>query len=396
MGKLEPGLRLLHPEQRDKAAGEYEIRAIPIDSRSKRRTRLGNMSVVEWLLDSDPSIRWHVMRDLIAEPADVVAAERARIASEGWGARLLELQGETGLWDGGTLFPARAMAGPPDGSNTGGANEERGPGKANDVGVLDAHGGEEEADDDQPWTATAPTLQVLRDLGIDPTDERVRRAIALVRDNAKWEHAGQPFFEGEVEPCINGRTVAAGSYFGEDVRAIVERLVTEQLEDGGWNCEAERGSVRASFNTTIEVLEGLLEYERATGGSPAVTAARQRGERYLLDRHLMRRLSDGAVIRKFTRFAYPPRWHYDVLRGLDYLRCAGVVPDQRWSEAVDLVRSKRDADGRWPLEKTYPGAVHFALEDGDGKPSRWNTLRAMRVLDWVDRHSEGRPTSSRL
>ena len=299
------------------------------------------MTVVDWLLDSDPSMRWQVMRDVTHEPADVVAAERSKVATEGWGARLLALQGPDGYWAGGSLFPE--------------------------------------------WTSTTHTLLVLRSMGLEPTSAQARRAVALVRDNAKWEHAGQAYFRGEVEPCINGKAVAIGSYFGQDVSGIVDRLLSEQLSDGGWNCEAERGSTRSSFNTTIDVLEGLLEHERAVGAWPGLTAARRKGEAYLLDRRLFRRLSTGAVVKPdWLQFSFPPRYFYDVLRGLDHMRSAGVEPDERVAEAIDLVKSKRSEDGRWPLENPHPGAVYFDMDDGAGKPSRWNTLRAMRVLDWYE------------
>ena len=214
-----------------------------------------------------------------------------------------------------------------------------------------------------------------------------------VREHCRWEHDGEPFFAGEVEPCINGRTVAIGAYFGEDVHGIVDRLLGEQMSDGGWNCEQENGSTRGSFHSTIEVLDGLLEYERATGGPPEVRTARLRGQEYLLERRLQRRLSTGEVIdqdRKthlpaaWTQFSYPTGWHYDVLRGLDYLRAAAAVPDERVAEAIDLVESKRDADGRWPLENPHPGRLHFAMDEGEGRPSRWNTLRAMRALKWYE------------
>jgi hypothetical protein len=204
------------------------------------------MTVMDWLLDADPAIRWQVLRDLVHAPADVVTAERARVATEGWGARLLALQGEDGQWAGGACFPG----------NFRWSAEQQG----------------------QPWTSTLPTLQLLHDFGIDPHSDQVRRAVALVTEHCCWEHAGQPFFSGEVEPCINGRTVTLGAYFGLNVDAIVARLVGEQLEDGGWNCEVENGSVRSSFATTINVLEGLLAHERATGGSPGSIAARRRGE----------------------------------------------------------------------------------------------------------------------
>jgi hypothetical protein len=238
----------------------------------------------------------------------------------------------------------------------------------------------------QPWTATEPTLTLLRVFGVDPSDERVRRAVEQVRDHCRWEHEGQAFFDGEVEPCINGKTVALGGYFGQDVEGIVARLVREQLEDGGWNCEAERGSVRSSFDTTINVLEGLLAHERATGGSAGSVAARRRGEEYLLERKLFRRKSTGEVARPaWLQFSFPTRWHYDVLRALEYFREAGDPPDPRVDEAMELLRSKRQPDGTWLLEKTHSGKVQFPFEDGDGRPSRWNTLRAMRVLRWYER-----------
>jgi hypothetical protein len=316
------------------------------------------MSVLDWMLDSDPSIRWQALRDLVDAPAEVVEAERARVATEGWGARLLALQGEDGQWEGGALFPAR--------------REHRGAGRRFDEG--------------QPWTATAYSLLLLRDLGVEPRCDQVRRAVALVRDHCRWEHAGQPFFSGEVEPCINGMTIVLGVYFDQNVDGVVARLLGEQLEDGGWNCEAENGSVRSSFATTIRVLEGLLAHERATGGSPASIAARRRGEEYLLERKLFRRKSTGEVVDPaWLQFSFPTRWHYDVLRGLEYFQFAGDLPDRRLDEAIHLLRSKQQPDGTWLLENSHPGKVHFTLEEGDGRPSRWNTLRALRVLNWVTR-----------
>jgi len=304
------------------------------------------VTAIDWLLDSDPSIRWQVMRDLMDAPPDEVAAERAKVAREGWGVRLLSLQAADGKWGNGAALPG--------------------------------------------WTSTNHTLWLLHAMGIDPADPAVRRAIALVRENVRWEYdENMRYFDGEVEPCINGRTVAIGAYFGEDVEPIVARLLGEQLFDGGWNCEQENGSRRGSFHTTIDVLEGLLEYERSVGSAPGVTAARLRGQEYLVKRRMLRRLSTGEVIvedRKthspaaWTRFSFPTYWHYDLLRGLDYLRAAGAIADERVAEAIDLVESRRDADGRWPLENPHPGRLHFAMDEGEGRPSRWNTLRAMRVL----------------
>jgi hypothetical protein len=298
-------------------------------------------SVIHWLLDSDPSIRWQVMRDLMDESDEVVAGERSQVASEGWGSRLLDLQGRDGQWSGGpTGFPG--------------------------------------------WSATTDALLLLRDLGLDPTSEQARRAVGLVRDNCTWgpEFGDSPFFEGEVEPCINGRVLDFGAYFGEASDRLVDRLLREQLEDGGWNCEAPP-STRSSFHSTICVLEGLLEYEKAKGATTAVTDARLRGQEYLLKRSMFRSLSTGGVIDPdWTQFSFPTRWHYDVLWGLDYLRRAGALPDPRVAEAIDLVEKKRDGSGRWPLENPHAGQVHFDMEDGAGQSSRWNTLRALRVLDW--------------
>ena len=171
-----------------------------------------------------------------------------------------------------------------------------------------------------------------------------------------------------------------------DVGAIAERILAERLADGGWNCEAENGSVRSSFDTTINVLDGLLEFERATGGSAQVRTARRSGEQYLLGRGLFRRKSTGAVVQPaYLEFAFPYYWHYDVLRALDYFRRSGADPHPQMAEAIAVVQSKRQPDGRWRLDRIHPGRVHFDLEGGVGTPSRWNTLRALRVLKWWDR-----------
>jgi hypothetical protein len=353
------------------------------------------------------------MRDLINEPAAAVAAERSKIATQGWGARLLALQAPDGqwgkpdipAWGEGLPDPATRkllreihrisvdhMAGFLEVDPVSLSNWENGAPDSQEAGIeryvsalnwmRNALGTLK-----PEWTSTTFTLLVLMDLGLDSSSDQARRAVQLVAENSKWDHDGQDYFDGEVEPCINGKTVAIGAYFGQKVDGIVERLLGEQLADGGWNCEAERGSIRSSFNSTIAVLEGLLEWERAKGASPDVTATRRRGEEYLLERRLFRRLSTGEVIDPaWTMFSFPTRWHYDILRGLDYLRSTGAAPDERCSEAIELVRSKQDAEGRWPLENTHPGQVHFEMDDGDGKPSRWNTLRAMRVLAWFERN----------
>jgi hypothetical protein len=319
------------------------------------------MDVLEWLLDSDPAIRWQVMRDLADASDGEVAAERSRVAREGWGARLLELQRPDGHWD----------KTPPSFESAAGANWWQ---------SLPPH---RQGTLFPEWTSTAWSLMLLRAFGLDPASDEARRAVRRVRDQVAWEHDGEPFFAGEVEPCINGKVVAIGAYFGEDVHSIVDRLLGEQMSDGGWNCEQENGSTRGSFHSTIDVLDGLLEHERAVRSAPQVSAARLRGQEYLLERRMLRRLSTGEVIDPaWMQLSYPTYWHYDVLRGLDYMRAAGVVPDERVAEAIHLVESKRDVDGRWPLENQHPGRMHFAMDEGEGRPSRWNTLRAMRVLRW--------------
>jgi hypothetical protein len=309
-------------------------------------SRSCNDPVIEWLLAADPSIRWQVLRDVTGAPAEIVAAERSRVASEGWGPRLLDQQRPDGHWGAGIATPL--------------------------------------------WWSDLYTLLFLRDLGLDPTSERARTAVDLVRRNVTWGpwHDYSPFFAGEVEPCINGRVVALGAYFGERRDRLVERLLGEQLGDGGWNCEAERGSVRSSFHTTICVLEGLLAFEKAFGASSLVTEARTRAQEYLLERRLLRRLSTGELIEStWTRFAFPTLWHYDVLRALDYLRAAGVQPDARVEEAVTTVRERRQGDGRWLLDVRHRDTLHEELAGTVGAPNRWITLRALRVLDWYDRDS---------
>ena len=308
------------------------------------------MSTIDWLLAGDPAIRWQTLRDLADASPGEVAAERARVEHEGWGARLLALEDEDGLWAGGACFPRDPV---PD-------------------------------DEGQPWTATMHTLQTLQLLGWDPASASARRAIALVGENGRWEHDGQRYFDGEVEPCINGRTIETGAYFGVDVAPIVERVLGERLADGGWNCEVENGSVVSSFDTTINVLDGLLAFERTTGGSDEVREAIRGGQEYLLERGLFRRRSTGEVADvTYLEAAFPYYWQYDVLRALDQFRDAGAAPDVRMSEAVEHVRSRQDGDGRWLLDRVPRGAVHFDLELV-GAPSRWNTLRALRVLRWWD------------
>lgn len=297
-------------------------------------------AITDWLLDADPAIRWQVMRDLTDEAPGRVAAERTRVASEGWGARLLDLQADDGQWGGGVYTPK--------------------------------------------WTSTTYTLLLLRHLGIDPADRRLREATSRVTDNTVWGR-DLPFLQYATEMCVTGMILALGSYFLEDARGLPqpEFILEKQRDDGGWNCRVS--SPRSSFNTTISVLEGLAEYEAAVGGDSTLREARTRAHEYYLERRLMYRLSTGELVKdRWLLMSFPPRWHYDVLRGLDYFREAGVAADSRCDEAIEVIRSKQRKDGTWPLQNRHAGKVHFEMEEGSGKPSRWNTLRALRVLRWYE------------
>ena len=323
---------------------------------------------LDWLLTSDPAIRWQALRDLTNASPDQIATERASIPHQGLGAQILTSQHPDGSW--------------------------RRP-------------------DKPTWLTTLFTLQLLRATGIDPADPIVVSALSRAETSLRWNDypgfwdlrspdfgplpadgkhgcrvGGNPFFEGEEEPCINGGVLAFGSYFGDPNENLARRLLSEQLPEGGWNCEAPK-SHRSSYHTTICVLEGLLEYERAIGPScplsAQVAAARHRGEEYLLQRYLFRRLSTGEIAsQEFLAFAFPPRYHYDILRALDYFRAANVEPDPRMDEAFEIIKQKRLPDGRWPLDQAYEEAITLTTGESMGEPSRWNTLRAMRVLRWYN------------
>ena len=306
------------------------------------------MDVTEWLLDSDPAIRWQVQHDLLDAPPAEIARERARVATEGWGARLLALQPDDGYW-----------------------------------------GGDEYGIDGDRRSVTW-TLHLLRRLGIDPDAPQSRSAISRVRDGVAWrEFDDLPYFHGEVEECVNGGVLALAAYFGElgaGSDRIIERLLQEQLADGGWNCEPIEESTRSSFDSTLCVIEGLAAYEQAVPGAPPeIAASRRRGEEYLLERELFRRRSTGEIVLpRYASLKFPPYWTYDVLRALDYFRSAHDRPDPRVADAVELVVSQRSDDGRWLAGTPWRGQVFFAVDAPEGEPSRWNTLRALRVLRWFD------------
>jgi hypothetical protein len=317
--------------------------------------------VTDWLLDSDPALRWQVERDLLHEPPEVWEATRARIATEGFGARLLALQDPDGQWAGGAFFPAD----------------------------FDWHGPEAAEGAGQPWTATTWSLGTLREWGLDPTVLRERRTVELLAENSRWEYDDLPYWGGEVDCCINAYTVANGVWLGADVGGIVDWFLEHRMTDGGWNCEWVEGSTRSSFHSTLNSLKGLLAFDAATGGNDATREARRGGEEYLLERALFQKLSTGEPVADWVnRYAYPFRWYYSVLNAAEYFRTAtaldGHRPDPRIGEAVGMIRAARQLDGTWVQERRHPGRVWFEVDVPAGEPSKWLTFFATRVLGWWD------------
>lgn len=318
---------------------------------------MADETVVAWMLDSDPALRWQVERDIVGEPPEVWEATRARTATEGFGARLLALQDPDGQWAGGAFFPADFDFDDPE--------------------VAGA----------QPWTATTWSLNSLREWGIDA--DALRGTADLLAQNSRWEYDDLPYWGGEVDCCINAWTVANGVWLGADITGIVDWFLEHQMADGGWNCEWENGSTRSSFHSTLNALKGLLAYEAATGAGEATRVARRSGEEYLLQRNLFHRLSTRAPVGPWVdRFIYPCRWLYSVLNAAEYFREASLLdgrpPDPRMAQAIDMIRSARQQDGTWLQGARHPGRVWFDVDVSEGEPSKWLTLSGTRVLAWWD------------
>lgn len=313
-------------------------------------------SLREWLIDSDPALRWQVERDIVNESPAIWEATRARVPTEGFGARLLALQDADGQWAGGAYFPGGF-----DGS----------------------------AEQGQPWTATTWSLNSLREWGVDPAVLRSRRTAELLAENSRWEYENLPYWGGEVDCCINAWTLANGLWLGADVEGNVEWFLAHQLQDGGWNCEWVDGSTRSSFHSTLNSLKGLLAYDAATGATMETRAARRTGEEYLLTRKLLYTLSTGEAVGPWvSRFVHPFRWMYSALNALDYFRHASVLdgtpPDRRLEEAIGVVRAARQSDGTWLQGRTLSGRVWFETDVPEGERSKWLTLIGTRVLTWWD------------
>lgn len=311
------------------------------------------------MLDSDPALRWQVERDLLHAPEETWRATRSRVATEGFGSRLLALQDAGGQWAGGAFFPAG----------------------------FDFHGPEAQEGAGQPWTATTWTLNSLREWGLDASV--LAGTAEKLAENSRWEYDDLPYWGGEVDCCINAWTLANGLWLGADVESLADWFVEHRMADGGWNCEWVEGSIRSSFHSTLNSLKGLLAHEDATGGTEATRAARRNGEEYLLERGLFRRLTTGETVGPWAlRFAYPFRWFYSVLNAADYFRSAslidGTTPDPRMADAVEAIRAARQADGTWLQARRHPGRVWFEVDVDAGQPSKWLTFLCIRVLDWWD------------
>lgn len=322
-----------------------------------------SQGLLEWLADSDPTLRWQVERDLLAEPEERWERTRSRIVSEGFGAHLLSLQDDDGQWAGGAYFP-----------------------KGNDLRTC-TH---EDDGAGQPYTATTWSLNALREWGAPET--ALIGTVEKLAANSRWEYDESPYWGGEVDCCINAYTLSNGVWLGLKLPNLAQWFLEHQLDDGGWNCEWANGAVRSSFHSTLNSLKGILWYERAIGGDDRLSAARKRAEEYLLERKLIYSLSKGEAVGPWVnQFAYPFRWRYTVLRALDYLREAaqydGVVPDPRAAEAIELVRTAPRIDGRWIQELRYPGQTWFDVDVPVGEPSKWLTFYATRVLKWWERGS---------
>jgi hypothetical protein len=300
-------------------------------------------SVIDWLLAGDAAIRFQTLRDLAGASERTWKREQRRVATTGWGAQLLALQDANGRWGGGIYAPK--------------------------------------------WTSATYTLLLLRDLGLEPGNAQALRACRLLLDEGFWSDGGINFYPRQAkrsETCVTAMTLSVSLWFGLDdprIARVAEHLLEAQMPDGGWNCRATPGSggaTHGSFHTTISALEALL-------GWPAAARARARGEEFLLVHRLFRSHRTGEIVKSdFTRFHFPPRWHYDVLRALDYFRAAGAECDPRLQDAIDLLDARKQSDGMWRLARGYPGKVFFELEKAGGA-SRWNTLRALRVLRWGER-----------
>ena len=308
-------------------------------------------AVIQWLLQGDLAIRWQAQQDLLGAAEAVVQAERQQVSTTGWGARLLSYQEPSGLWGGGLYGPK--------------------------------------------WISTTYTMLLLRRLGFDPGNSQAQQACRILLDKGFYADDGINFFRSfkHSETCVTGMVLSILAYFDfqdERLASLVEHLLNQQMADGGWNCESYKGATHSSFHTTISVLEGLREYEKRRP-EPGLTDSQNRAVEFLLIHRLFRSHRTGEVVdARMTRFSFPPRWRYDVMRVLDYFQERNIPSDPRMADAIDLLKKKQRPDGTWLLQNRHPGRTFFEMEKVR-RSSRWNTLRALRILQWYERQrSESR------
>ncbi len=297
-----------------------------------------------WLLQGDPSVCFFYHRDLIGAPDDLCSSFQKRIPAEGWGKRLLARQDTDGLWGGGLYSPK--------------------------------------------WISTTYTLLLLRRLGIPRSNRRAGRAAAILLDRGLYGDGGINFSASmkHSETCITGLVLSLVSYFlPGDGRAenLVAFLLEQQMADGGWNCRSFKGDSHSSFHTTINVLEGLGERNKLHPGGDLKDAQKAAVEFLLVHRLFQSHRTGKTVDRRMTMLSFPPRWRYDILRFFDYCSDAAVPYDSRMDDAVSIIVNKRRRDGTWPVQCRHPGRTYFELE-ATGRPSRINTVRALRMLKWLE------------
>ncbi len=309
--------------------------------------------IIEWLLEGDPAIRWQTKRDLLDAPLDDVASERARVATSGWGKRLLDRQDPTGTWAGGLYGPK--------------------------------------------WTSTAYTLLLLRHCGLAPGHPSALRAVEQIWDGARYFDGGlTPAASVDApEACVTSMYLTLARYFGYDDARVEDAhrwLLANRLADGGWNCRTVRfGDRHSSFHTTILALEALARSAQRFPDDDEITAALVGGREFFLAHRLYKSHRHGTTVSPaFTKLSFPPRWHYDVLRGLEHFAATDAPWDDRYGDALEVVNRRRRSDGTWPVQNKHPGDVWFDMEKTGG-PSRWNTLRALRVQRWAHSAIAGRP-----
>jgi len=300
--------------------------------------------IINWLLEGDVSVRWHTMNSLLDTSGEDKNYLQKKIATEGWGARLLSYQDTKGMWGNGIYSPK--------------------------------------------WISTTYTMLTLKLLGLHPDTQAVNKTCKLLIDKGLYSDGGINYFRSlsHSETCVTGLILSIVSYFkysDNRINSLFDYLIHQQMKDGGWNCQSYKGDTHSSFHTTMLVLEGLYEYEKLFPQKKELSKKiREKGHEFLLRHKLFRSHRTGKVVdQKMTRFSFPPQWRYDIMRILDYFQESNAKKDSRMEDAIAILIKKQMFDGRWKLQNRHPGKSYFEMEKA-GQPSRWNTLRALRILQW--------------